>query len=53
MSNFGPGLAVGDVNADDLEDFYVGGASEYPGVMLIQSPDGTFYRWKLYIWEED
>ncbi|MCZ6900822.1 MAG: CRTAC1 family protein [Bacteroidetes bacterium] len=53
MSNFGPGLAVGDVNADDLEDFYVGGASEYPGAMFIQSPDGTFYRWQQDIWEED
>ena len=44
MSNFGPGLATGDVNNDGLEDFFVGGASGYPGVIFMQQNDGTFIR---------
>lgn len=41
-SRNGPGLAVGDVNQDGLEDFYVGGATEYPGWLYIQQADGSF-----------
>ena len=42
MSNFGPGLAVGDVNGDQMEDFYVGGALGFPGVLFVQQQDGKF-----------
>ncbi|MCJ8164043.1 VCBS repeat-containing protein [Pontibacter sp. E15-1] len=41
-SQNGPGLAVGDVNGDGLEDFYVGGAYKYPGRVFLQSGNGTF-----------
>ena len=40
--NNGPGIAVGDINADGREDFYIGGARNYPGTLFIQSEDGTF-----------
>lgn len=38
----GPGVAVGDLNGDGLEDFYVTGPSDRPGSIFIQKPDGTF-----------
>lgn len=41
-SQSGPGIAVGDVNGDELEDFYVGGSSDAPGKLYIQSSAGKF-----------
>jgi enediyne biosynthesis protein E4 len=41
-SKNGPGLTVGDVNKDGLDDFFVGGTSAYPGALYLQKPDGTF-----------
>lgn len=38
----GPGLAVGDINADGLEDFIVGGSTNYNTAVFRQSADGTF-----------
>ncbi len=46
-SKNGPGIAVGDINNDRLEDFYVGGASGYTGGLFIQQPDGQFNVSKL------
>lgn len=41
-SNEGPALAKGDVNADGLEDFYLGGAKGFAAQLFIQLKDGTF-----------
>jgi len=41
---FGPGIAVGDINGDAREDFFVGGARGQPGSVFIQQPDGMFNR---------
>ena len=52
-SRFGPGMAVGDLNGDGLEDFYIGAASKYPGGMFFQKPDGSFEQQKTKILLED
>ncbi|MEZ5013910.1 MAG: FG-GAP-like repeat-containing protein [Chitinophagales bacterium] len=44
LSNLGPGLAVGDVNGDKLDDFFVGGAKGQSGAVYLQQADGTFTR---------
>ena len=42
LSQLGPGVAVGDVNGDGREDAYVGGATENPGRLLVQTDADTF-----------
>jgi len=41
-STVGPGLAVGDVNDDGLEDFFVGNATNKSGKLFYQASDGGF-----------
>jgi hypothetical protein len=42
FSQFGPALAVGDVNGDGIEDVFVGGSNNHKGTFLIQNKEGKF-----------
>ena len=42
MSQFGPWVAVGDVNNDGLEDFYIGAAAGFKGQLFTQQEGGAF-----------
>jgi len=42
LSQNGPALAVGDVNGDGLDDFYMGGSIGFEGKLFLQQSNGTF-----------
>ena len=47
FSKNGPGIAVGDVNGDGLEDFFVGGTAAANGSFFFQSSTGNFIEHPL------
>lgn len=44
LSQYGPGLAVGDMNGNGLEDLIIGGSANYGPVAFLQQHDGTFLK---------
>ncbi|MEM7108801.1 MAG: FG-GAP-like repeat-containing protein, partial [Bacteroidota bacterium] len=52
-SKLGPSIAVGDVNGDDLDDFYVGGAKGQAGAIYVQSGSGEFVRSEQAMLQKD
>jgi hypothetical protein len=42
LSQYGPGIAVGDIDGNGTEDVYVGGTSAHPGRFFLQGADGRF-----------
>jgi hypothetical protein len=42
FSQSGPAVAVGDINGDELDDFYIGGSKDQSGHFFVQSKDGKF-----------
>ena len=42
LSREGPGIAVADLNGDDLDDFFTGGASGFSSRIFMQQKDGKF-----------
>ncbi|HLO46124.1 MAG TPA: VCBS repeat-containing protein [Leadbetterella sp.] len=44
LSELGPGMSVGDINGDNLEDVFLGGGRGYSGIFFLQKKDGTFTK---------
>jgi hypothetical protein len=44
LSATGPDIAVGDVNNDGMEDFFIGNALHSKGAMFLQNKNGSFNR---------
>ena len=44
VTQYGPGIAVGDIDGDGLEDFILSGAANYGPVAYLQQKDGSFLR---------
>ena len=42
LSSKGPCLAVGDINKDGLQDFFIGGATLFSGAIYVQQKSGKF-----------
>ena len=53
MSEQGPGFAVGDINDDGLDDFFIGGSLGFSGSLYLQNNDGTFIKDDQYAFKED
>jgi hypothetical protein len=52
LSNFGPALAVSDVNNDGLPDLFVGGGQGQPAKLFLQQPDGTFLEARVPVFDQ-
>ena len=42
LSQYGPGIAVGDVDGNGFEDFYIGGSVGHTGTFFLQDAKGNF-----------
>lgn len=53
LSNEGPKSCKADVNADGLEDIFIGGAKGFPGKLFYQTTKGNFVASDQEVFEKD
>lgn len=53
QSQYGPSIAVGDLNGDAMEDFFIGGAAGQSGQIALQQKNGSFLPQKSRALEQD
>ncbi|MBG6130304.1 hypothetical protein IWQ47_001613 [Aquimarina sp. EL_43] len=53
LSQFGPAMAVGDVNNDGLEDVFLGGATGFDAELYIQNKEKIFVRSDKNFWKKE
>lgn len=52
FSDYGPGISVGDVNGDKLDDAYLSGGAQMDGIWLIQTANNQFVK-KIITYKTD
>lgn len=53
ISAEGPCMAVGDVNGDHLEDFYMGNSTGYPKALFLQKKNNSFVNSDNLVFKND
>lgn len=53
LSQYGPGIAVGDIDNNGYDDFYIGGSAGKQGKFFMQSSQGKFQIDSTRILDED
>lgn len=53
LSQNGPFSTTADVNNDGLEDLFVGGAKDQPGILYLQNQEGKFSKSTSQPWSSD
>lgn len=53
QSTWGPHIAVGDINGDGLDDFFVGNAKGAEAATFIQTAGGKFIRSNHALWKKE
>ena len=53
MSQFGPAIAVDDVNNDGLDDFYAGGAAGQSPILFLHQASGDFKPTNTAFWNKE
>lgn len=52
-TNQGPGISVGDINNDGLDDFIISGAKRQATALFVQDTSGSFASFQASLFEED
>jgi len=52
FSEFGPGMAAGDINGDGLDDIVTGGSFMYSGQKFLQQKNGTFTQQAIQAYKD-
>jgi hypothetical protein len=53
LTDLGPIMAVADVNADGLDDFFIGNAFDSPSAIYLQNANGSFRETSVSVTAED
>jgi hypothetical protein len=49
LSQYGPGLAAGDIDGNGLDDIFIGGTGDLPGTLLLQQNNGKFTKKEIVL----
>ncbi len=53
MSQFGPAMAIGDINNDALDDLFIGAATGHEAALYVQDIQGGFEKSSEELWRKE